>query len=81
MNVDVKQKILSAVEDYSELLWHLATTIHANPELAFQEKIDSDLLSETLAKEGFDGLPILFHSWEQEYISITYAPLRRSSLC
>jgi amidohydrolase len=51
---DFKQAIIAEVDRYREELVQIAATIHANPELGFEEYRAAALLTETLNREGFE---------------------------
>jgi amidohydrolase len=62
----LKERVLAEVDARREELVRIADTIHANPEVAFEEVESSALLSATLEKNGFSiqrgvgGLPTAF---------------------
>ena len=54
MNVtDLKQRALATIDAHSAELIQLSSTIHANPELAFQEMQSAAYLSDTLERHGY----------------------------
>lgn len=53
MEIDIKKQIIAEVEQHSEKLWEISTTLFNDPELAFKEYHACQLLSETLNKVGF----------------------------
>ncbi len=70
MQIDMKNKIVEAVDSQVDLMWDLAKKLHANPELAFEEHEAVQLLSGSLNNAGFKiendlaGLPTAFKaSW------------------
>ena len=66
--MDMKDKIAKAVEDRRTAILELSQSIHADPELAFEEVRTSRLLQTVLLAEGFDlspaseGLPTSFRA-------------------
>jgi amidohydrolase len=52
--VELKSHVEQAAESLRELLLEISHTIHANPELAFQEYQASALLTATLEEHGFE---------------------------
>ncbi|MFZ5916317.1 MAG: M20 family metallopeptidase [Chloroflexota bacterium] len=50
---DLKQHIVAAIEGMRRELIRIADTIHANPEVAFEERQSAALLSRTLEEAGF----------------------------
>lgn len=50
---DLKQRALAYIEAQREHLIHISTTIHANPEIGFQEFKASALLCDELERAGF----------------------------
>ena len=51
---ELKKQVMAEVEARRDELTGLADTIHANPEIAFEEYESAALLSGTLEKHGFD---------------------------
>ena len=49
----LKQRVVDEIETRRDELIHIADTIHANPELAFEEHKAAALLSDTLQDNGF----------------------------
>ncbi len=54
MSTDFKISTRSSVERYSTVLVDLSRSIHAEPELAFQEHRSADKVASLLAREGFE---------------------------
>ena len=54
MDTETKTILASAIENNTDMLWALATRIHAHPELAFQEHQACEWLTEPLAQAGFE---------------------------
>jgi amidohydrolase len=50
----LKRRVMADVDGRRDALIHIADTIHANPEVAFEEVESAALLSATLEKEGFE---------------------------
>jgi amidohydrolase len=50
----LKQRVITEVDVWRERLIHIAATIHANPEIAFEEFESAALLSRTLEENGFE---------------------------
>lgn len=49
----LKQRVLEYIDEMTDSLIHISQTIHANPELAFEEYKSMALLSETAERHGF----------------------------
>ena len=49
----LKQRVMAQVDARSDELIHLADTIHANPEIAFEEHESAELLCQVLEANGF----------------------------
>jgi metal-dependent amidase/aminoacylase/carboxypeptidase family protein len=54
MSTDFKISTRSSVERYSTVLTDLSHSIHAEPEIAFQEHRSADKVASLLAGEGFE---------------------------
>ena len=54
---DLKRRVCDAVDQLSETLLHVSHTVHANPELAFEEHEACNLLVSTLEAAGLDVEP------------------------
>jgi amidohydrolase len=50
---DLKQCVIAAVDGLRDELIHISMTLHANPEIAFEEFKSAALLCDTLEKHGF----------------------------
>ncbi|NOZ29808.1 MAG: M20 family metallopeptidase [Chloroflexi bacterium] len=65
----MKQQVMAAVDALRDELIHVSTTIHDNPEVAFEEFQAMGLLTDTAERHGFQvergiaGLPTAFRAW------------------
>jgi metal-dependent amidase/aminoacylase/carboxypeptidase family protein len=50
---EAKRSIISYIDALQDDLWHIATELYNNPEIAFEEKESADLLTEYLSRKEF----------------------------